>query len=209
MPDNPVIEVSYGPVRLVTPTTPDRAQRAPLLKRIGEGLTFLRGLIVNLAVICAVVALFVLTVLELRREPVIIEEIKLPPQLEERGYGGGVVSHRLWDAITAIQDNSTTISERVILNTWNRQIDFVESGSGLSYQGLAQLTREIFGIPQRRIGGEVICEAADCSWSQLRLRLRIFAYGQAKTIDVGLVGGRGTSDYFSRAAVETMRALDP
>jgi hypothetical protein len=209
MPDNPIIEISYGPVSLIEPTTPEKVGLVPLLKQIGEGLNLLRGLIVNLVVIGALVALFLLTILELRREPVIIEEIKLPPQLEERGYGSGVASHRLWDSITAIQDNSSTISERFIMHTWDRQIDFVESGSGLSFQGLAQLIREIFGLPQRRIGGEVICEAADCSWSQLRFRVRIIVNKQPHFIDLRVVGGRGTSDYFTRAAVETMRVLDP
>ncbi|MCA8881962.1 MAG: tetratricopeptide repeat protein [Rhodobacteraceae bacterium] len=208
MPEDPFVEIHYGPVRL-TPPVAAPPKRAPLVTRIGEALGFLRTLIVNLAVIAAVVALVVLTVAELRRQPVIIEEISLPPALTARGYSGAVAAQRLWDAITRVQQDSGTLKEQAALTTVGRQIDIVEPGTGLSLQGLTQMLRALLGLPQIRIAGDVTCETAVCDWSDLRLRLRIFTETGMELRDVGLLGARGTADYFHRAALEAMAVIDP
>lgn len=207
MPDEPVIHASYGPLRLEPPA--DKKPRVSVWKTIGDGATWVRTQLINLSVILALAALAALTVAEFLRNPVIIEEIGLPPPLTERGYNGNVVAHRLWDAITEIQTEAGTIKEQASLTTLGRQLDVVEPGTGLSLQGLTQMLRALFGRPQTRIAGEVICETSACDWSGLRLRLRIFTADGMQIRDLGLLGGHGTRDYFHRAAVETMKMIDP
>ncbi|ARE41901.1 tetratricopeptide [Rhodovulum sp. P5] len=179
------------------------------VRRIGDILIFLRTLVVNLTVISVVVALVALTGIELRRNPVIIEEIGLPPQLTARGLSGTVAAHRLWDAITDIQTISGTFKDQASLTTIGRQIDVVDPDTGLSLQGLTQMLRTLLGLPQTRIAGEVVCETARCDWAGLRLRLRIFAPEGMEVRNVGLVGGHSPGDYFHRAAMETMKVIDP
>ena len=176
---------------------------------VGNGLTHLRTQLINMLVIGAVAVLLALTAMELSRNPIIVEEISLPSQLTAGGYSGSVAAHRLWDAVSEIQAQSGTVKAQAALTTAGRQLDVVEPGTGLSLQGLTQMLRALLGLPQTRIAGEVTCETNACEWSGLRLRLRIFSDGGMVVRDLGIVGGRGPRDYFHRAAMATMRVIDP
>jgi len=172
-------------------------------------LQFLQSALLNLIVVVSLLALVGVTVKELFRRPVIIEEIGLPEALSKRGLTGVVTAHRLWDAMVEVQDGSGTIKPRTSLITSARQLNVVEPGTGLSLQSLTQVLRALFGLTQTRISGEIICAADDCATENLQLRLRVFSGAGTRIVSAGVVGETPIPDYFLNSALAVLRVVDP
>lgn len=217
MADQQFVQASYGPVTLSVqtpappPEPPTAKSRPPLLTRaqVIEWLTFLRSFTINMVVIGSVVTVLVVTGRDLLRQPIIIEEIALPKSLTNQGYSGAVAAHRLWDAILDIQNNSGTMKQQTSLLTASRQLDVVEPGSGISLQGLTQMLRELFGLQQTRIAGEVICLDPKCSPRALALRLRVINGQGMEVVSAGPKGSESIDAYFRKSAIMLLEKIDP
>ena len=183
--------------------------RVPLRTRIIDWVQFVRTLAVNLIVIISIAAIVVLLTRELLREPVIIEEVSLPPSMVAQGFSGAVTAQRLWDAISDIQIKSTTHKTQTALLAANRQLDVAAPGTGISLQQLTQALRSMLNLPQTRIAGEVLCATPDCTFSELRLRLRVFKDGRMHVLRSDPVGARSLDGYFHLSAIRVLEVIDP
>ncbi|SLN15635.1 TPR repeat-containing protein YrrB [Roseovarius albus] len=212
MPNHQVIQVSYGEVRLVTDTKELREQKFSL-KRLSEVTVALWTIILRTVLISSVLAVLTVTISEVMRDTVVVEEIGLPNSLMEMGYSGTVATHRLWDSTQWINDNAGTTKDRASLIADSRQLEITEPGTGLSLSGLAQVIRRLIGREQPRIAGEFVCRDADCTIEHLELRLRIFLNGSMKVTRVGQLGELETeaaiSAYFDQAALALLKVIDP
>ncbi len=205
--DDPFVEVKYGPVDL---TAPDPEPEAPnRLAQVTEWVQFLRSSVISAIVVVPLVALIVFTIIDLRREPVIIEEFSVPDTLKKQGLTGGVVAHRLWDAFADIHEISTTDRSQTTILSANRQLDIVEPGTGISLQGLTQMLRSLLSLEQVRIGGEIICETAACEWAKQSIRIRVFSGSEAQTFDIGMMGERSQDEAFRDAVLAILEVIDP
>ncbi|SLN57843.1 Tetratricopeptide repeat protein [Roseovarius litorisediminis] len=205
MPENQFVEITYGDLVLTAPAEPRKNRRQQFV----DWLVFLRSTIINSVVIGSIVAVLAVTAIELLRRPVIIEEIGLPRKLSDMGYSGSVAAHRLWDAVQTIQDNSGTLKPQTSLMTASRQLDVVEPGTGISLQGLTQMLRELLGLKQTRIAGEIICLDSDCASRSLALRLRVITDQGMQIVSAGEIGGQSVDEYFIASALKLLEKIDP
>lgn len=208
MVDIPVPGPDGGPDRDGASDTRNASQ-VPLRTRIIDWVQFIRSLAVNLIVIFSIVAILVLLTRELLREPVIIEEVSLPPALIEKGYSGAVAAQRIWDAITDIQVKSRTHKTQTALIAANRQLNVSEPGTGISLQQLTQALRSMLKLPQTRIAGEVLCMTPDCTMSELHLRLRVFEGGRMHVLSSDPMGARSLDGYIHVSAMRVLEVIDP
>lgn len=208
MVDTPVPGPDAGPDRDGDADTRNRPQ-VPLRTRIIDWVQFVRSLAVNLIVIFCIVAIMVLLTRELLREPVIIEEVSLPPALIAKGYSGAVAAQRIWDAISDIQVKSGTHKIQTALIAADRQLNVSEPGTGISLQQLTQALRSMLKLPQTRIAGEVLCMTPDCAMSELHLRLRVFEGGRMHVLSSDPVGARSLDGYIHVSAMRVLEVIDP
>lgn len=221
-------EVRYAPAPDDPPDAGDASQaggdapRASLMSRLNEGLAAARSTILNALVILLMLVGVAYTVVELRREVVVIDPIRLPETLQALGYAEEVAALRLWGAVVRISDAARTAKNRVALLPASERVDFQTPGVGVSVQSLIPALRNFLGLKETRIAGEFICETAACEPARLSLRLRVFRGDRMEIIPLGPIGepsGAGQAgpqatealirDYFKRAALELLRRLDP
>lgn len=130
-------------------------------ERIVASLASLRSVLLSTVAFLGLAAVLIVTVRDLTRAPVVLEEISVPGPLREQGYTGLVASNLLWDAIEDIRNFTGDSKKRVRIQTASRQLDVVEPGSGLSLQRLTQVLRALFNLPQTRIAGEFACPVSE------------------------------------------------
>ncbi len=214
MPDDPIIQVTYGEVRFVPATEPPNSpKRSFSLKRLSEAATSLWTLVFRTVLIGSVLAVLTITYNEVTQDTIFIEEIRLPEPLVEMGYSGTIATHRLWDSTQWIREHATASKERAALTTASRQLEITEPGTGLSLNGLVQIIRRLLGREQTSIMGEFVCRDANCTISEMELRLRAFHDFTLKVSGVGKLGSVDSETeidaYFDRAALTLLKMIDP
>ena len=208
------IRISLGEMRFVpaSPAPPAPPKGIPW-KKIGEGFAAVRSVILNGLLLVSLVALIGFAVVELRRQVVVIDPIRLPETLRRMGYSEDVAAHRLWDEVVRINESTPTAKDRVTLLPASLQMDFEAPGAGVSLQAVVQMLRPFLGLDETRIAGEFICMTPECKPEGLALRLRIFRGSGMRIISLAPIGERtdevGIDRYFRTAALKLLRELDP
>lgn len=187
--------------------TPRRWWRVPY-EKIEAWLVSIRSLTLNIAFLLAFVTIVPLVVVEMFRDRVTIEPIAVPPALAEAGYTSDVVANRLWDAIQQVYDEARSAKERVSVLPSSRRVEFAIPDSGISFESLIYHVRHFFNAYETRIGGEVVCAIEPCSREALTLRLRLLRAGM-DIIELPEMGSLTEEEYFTRAAAQVLRHIDP
>lgn len=179
-------------------------------ERVASDLAVLRSTVISTIIVLGILAAIVVTIRDLTRTPVVLEEIGVPEALQKEGYTGLVMSNMLWDQIEEIRTTTGTGKKTVRIQTASRQLDVVEPGSGLSLQRVTQILRSVFNFPQTRIAGEFICPQRACTPDELALTLRIFSGDGTRVIRSGPLGQQHMQDYMSHTALRLMELeIDP
>jgi len=212
-----IVQVSLGEMRFVpappAPPEPPTPPKSIPWKKIGEGFAAVRSAVLNGLLLVSLVALIGFAVVELRREVVVIDPIRLPETLRQMGYSEDVAAHRLWDEVVRINESTPTAKDRVALQPASQQMDFEPPGAGVSLQEVVQMLRPFLGLEETRIAGEFICMTTECKPEGLALRLRVFRGSRMKIISLPPIGERTDEAeidrYFRAAALEVLREIDP
>lgn len=174
----------------------------PWFQRLGGRLSDLRSLVTNLVTLFVIVALVVTVARELPRNAMVIDPIEAPGVLVGEGYKPTVVAQRVMDEMLAIRRAATTRKEgREVSPEW-QQIDIDVPGTGLSVRAILRIVRGFLGLPETRIGGEIVRDG-----EIFRLRLRIAGLGAVAEPE-----GRpaeALDELLNLGARELMRAVDP
>lgn len=179
-------------------------------EKLAENLSVLRSATISIVAILGVLAVLIVTIRDLSRAPVVLEEIGVTEVMTKDGYTGLVLSNMLWDEIEGIRKSTGTGKKNVRIQTAASQLDVVEPGSGLSLQRVTQVLRSVFNFPQTRISGEFTCPVSACAPSELSLTLRIFSGEGTNVIPVGPIGKQPMQDYIHHTAVQLMQdEIDP
>jgi len=152
-----------------------------------------RKFVVNIVMIAAAALALVVIVKTALRPATVIDAIGMPKELEERGYTSAVAAQRLIDEIIRIGIAASTLKDRAAFSSlpFENKIPKIDVPvAGMSLATFVAQLRELVGIVDTRIGGEVTLErmagAADkdarSSPPILSLRLRIQDKG---TVHVG------------------------
>jgi len=195
-----------------------RPFKAVSWKKIEDGLSALRSFTLTVLLLGSLLGVIGFTIVELRRDVVVIDPIRLPASLRNMGYSEDVAALRLWDAVVQINEATPTVKDRVALLPASQRVDFEAPGAGMSMQTIVRMLRRFLDLGETRIAGEFICESTACNPESLALRLRVFRNDRMDIIYLPPVGARpggGTQDnkeidrYFDTAALELLRYLDP
>jgi len=177
-----------------------------------------RKFVVNVTMIAAA-ALALLVIVRAGLKPVtVIDAIGVPKELEERGYTSAVVSQRLIDEIIQISAIAATLRDHAAFSSlpFESKIPKIDLPvAGVSLAMFVSQVRELVGIVDTRISGEVIAERASdagaggkearISPATLSLRLRIQDSG---TIHMGEPAAK--LDLLLRpAALQLVERFDP
>jgi tetratricopeptide (TPR) repeat protein len=190
---------------------------AGLLRRL-PSMEAARKFVVNVTMIAAA-ALALLVIVRAGLKPVtVIDAIGVPKELEERGYTSAVVAQRLIDEIIQIGAIASTLRAHAAFSSlpFENKIPKIDLPvAGMSLATFVSQVRELVGIVDTRISGEVIAERAPdagpsgkdgrMSPAMLSLRLRIQDSG---TIHVGEPAAK--LDLLLRpAALQLVERFDP
>jgi len=131
---------------------------------------------------------------EVRREPIPISELSVPPALAENGLTPAVAALRLLDAINATaRAVRTEDMHRPSTGLQGEEPDLSLPAAGLSLHSLASVLRSLMGWPERRLRGEIIATGAE-----LRLRLA----GRGVIADISGPASAGADALLLRAEPE-------
>lgn len=175
-----------------------------------------RKFVVNVVMIAAAALALVVIVNTALKPATIIDAIGVPKELEERGYTSAVVAQRLIDEITRIGATAATINDQMAFSSlpFENRIPKIETPvAGVSLTTLVAQLRDVLGIVDTRISGEVTIERAfdttdkqpRSSPAMLSLRLRIQDKG---TVFVGEPAGK-LDALLHPAALQLVERFDP
>ncbi len=123
----------------------------------------------------ATAGLFVLALIvnELRRDVVEVMPIGVPARLAEAGLTPEVVALRLLDGVSRVENTVRGEPQRRAgAEVAGSQPDFTVPIAGISLRSVAQVIRNLFGIAESRVSGEVTVDG-----DALRIRLRLTGEG--------------------------------
>ncbi len=110
---------------------------------------------------------------ELRRDQIQLAPISVPNRLTEAGMTPEVVARRLMDDVIAVQARVRgEPMRRAGAELSGSQPDFSVPFTGLSLSAVASVLRDMMGMPETRVSGEITAEG-----EALRLRLRVSGFG--------------------------------
>lgn len=137
---------------------------------------------------------------ELRRDQIVLTPISVPNRLVEAGMTPEVVARRLMDDITAVQARVRgEPMRRAGAELSGSQPDFSVPFTGLSLSAVVSVLRDLMGMPETRVGGEITAEG-----DGLRLRLRVSGAGV-----IFDEAGEGADALLRRAAPLVWRSVSP
>jgi tetratricopeptide (TPR) repeat protein len=175
-----------------------------------------RKFVVNVAMIAAAALALVVIGKTALRPATVIDAIGVPKELEERGYTSAVVAQRLIDEIIRIGAAAASLNDRAAFSSlpFENKIPKIDVPvAGMSLATFVAQLRELVGIVDTRIGGEVTLERSpDAAGKEgrapapmLSLRLRITDKG---TVHVGEPAGR-LDALLQPAALQLVERFDP
>ncbi len=168
----------------------------------------LRGFLLNLFFLMAVLLVIPLAAIGMFRAPVTIDPIAVPPVLVEQGYSGNVVANRLWEAVRQVNVEAGATRERLNPLPGTGRVEFILAGDVPSFSSLIDHVRRFFNASNTRIGGEFVCFETPCTRDKLRLRIRLLRSGM-DVIEMPPMGSSTDDSYYKQAAAQVLRRLDP
>jgi tetratricopeptide (TPR) repeat protein len=204
-PPEPV-QISLGEMRFVPappePPEPPVSPKSIPWKKIGEGLAAVRTATLNGLMLVSLIALIGFAVAELSRKVVVIDPIRLPETLRERGYSEDVAADRLWDEMGRINEVTPTAKDSVAVQPTSQKMDFEPPGSGIALQEVVQMLRRVLGQKETRIVGEITCTTKECKPEGLALRLRVFRGDGMKSVPMKILPEPRNGDQTSEAEID-------
>jgi tetratricopeptide (TPR) repeat protein len=183
------------------------------LASIGKLIGSARSYITDFAVIAAFALIVGMTILQLPRSAIIIEEVAAPQPLLDMGYSGKVAAYRLWDSALFVNDSAGTVKGRKSLLADVKQPDIVAPGTGVSLSDVVQMLRSLLGWDDTRVAGAFVCGDEKCTLAKIELRLQVTRGGRLTSTTVGPLGPieseKDLDRYFDCAAIALMRLIDP
>ena len=186
-----------------TPPAEEATGKKGLISRLVKLWTKVQAVLFTVMPVIIGVVLIGLVIREVNQDSIEVAPIQVPGRLASTGLTAEVVALRLLDQIAAAERVVT--SERVVrphVELIGQKPDFTVPIAGISLRSLADITRNLLGIPPRRVSGEIIQEE-----DTIRLRLRIAGHGQIA--DIGGFGINQVDALLAAGAPEVWRIIFP
>ncbi len=186
------------------------------IQRLAERLENVRSLTISSLFILLVVSLAGAVAWELFQSKLLIEPIRVPKELSDKGYTPEVIAQRLLDEIVVIHSKPGIGDEAMISIAMapaknqlrNVTLAFAETdielpGAGLSLKSAIRYARSVVGLSEPRFGGEITRQDKN-----LLLRLRMSGGRRAVLGPIRLTQA-DLDKLLSQGAQEMMKLIDP
>jgi hypothetical protein len=140
---------------------------------LGHQLEELRRVILNFAFLCIVGVLGYAAVVLLSENNAVVEPLGLPKVIKELGYSEDAAALTLTNAMLDVRKQAQSGDNLVMVKSRVEEQDIEVPVGEVNVTSLIRLLRQVLGLPQKRITGEVICPSDVCNTKTLELRLRI------------------------------------
>lgn len=129
-----------------------------LSKGVTDTVGGARAILVDALLLRLLLAFLAAAWWETRRNSVLIEPIEVPKDLADKGYTSHVIARRLAAEISGLQ-RAARIRARLEegFELSSAQIDFAVTSAGISYRALIRYVRQLLGLPEERVQGELVC----------------------------------------------------
>lgn len=209
MRTNP-FEIKADPYK--TPNDPFKRsnfwKEASSLPKLESMTTTLRTMFINIGFIAVVLLTLPAVATQFSRNQVVIEPIVVPVAIAKQGLKPDVVASRLSDGLAAFAGEAALARASIVTIPNSQVVQFSLPTAGFSIDSLFAQIRQVLGIQETRISGELVCSTSDCAWEGLRLRLRISGPA-SDLVDLPPIGERSEAAYFRDAAAGVFAILDP
>ena len=139
--------------------TPPVPPHAPLrITRVAESAGAVFSTVLSVVLVVALLALMVALVREFRRDVHTLDAFSAPKDLVDDGYSSAVIGQRLLDEIHRIEHAVSASRDRRVVDTGTAQADIQVTSAGVSIRSIARYSRQMLGLPENRIRGEIVRE---------------------------------------------------
>ncbi len=181
------------------------------IQRLAERLENVRSLTISSLFILLVVSLTGAVAWEILQSKLLIEPIRVPKELSDKGYTPEVIAQRLLDEIVVIHSkDKATIGIAVSAKNQLRDVtlafgetDIELPGAALSLKSAIRYARSVVGLSEPRFGGEITRQD-----KKLLLRLRMSG-GRRAVLDPIRLPQADLDKLLSQGAQEMMKLIDP
>ncbi len=180
------------------------------IQRLAERLENVRSLTISSLFILLVVSLTGAVAWEILQSKLLIEPIRVPKELSDKGYTPEVIAQRLLDEIVVIHSKKATIGIAVSAKNQLRDVtlafgetDIELPGAALSLKSAIRYARSVVGLSEPRFGGEITRQDKN-----LLLRLRMSG-GRRAVLDPIRRPQADLDKLLSQGAQEMMKLIDP
>jgi tetratricopeptide (TPR) repeat protein len=143
--------------RFLLRRTPD-ASHGPLpITRVAEYAGAVFSTLLSIVLVVAIVALLAALAREYRRDAFTLDGFSAPKDLVDDGFTSAVIGQRLLDEIHRIEFSVYAKRERAI-DAGTSQADIQVTSAGVSIRSIARYARQMLGLPENRIRGEIVRE---------------------------------------------------
>ena len=172
-------------------------------RQLDEYLALARSFVYTAAVALVGIAACFIVARDLWRPALTIEPISVPPRLVARGYTAELMRSRLADEVQNIYKKGKTERPPPGLEIpEDKRPDVQVPGIGLSVKSLVSVARDLFGISETKIQGEMTIENG-----HLRLWIRSNT-GATSSVDSFVAGGQ-LDNIIKRGALEVVKLTTP
>jgi len=142
--------------RFLLRRTPD-ASHGPLpITRVAESAGAVFSTVLSVVLVVALLALVVALVREFRRDVHTLDAFSAPKDLVDDGYSSAVIGQRLLDEVHRVEHAVSASRERGMVDTGTTQADIQVTSAGVSIRSIARYSRQMLGLPDNRIRGEIV-----------------------------------------------------
>ncbi|MDP2377344.1 lipopolysaccharide assembly protein LapB [Reyranella sp.] len=170
-----------------------------------------RKLTLNVLIVAAGFLLALMVVKATLEKLMVIDPISVPKSLEEMGYTGTIVAQRLIDQAHAIGEEAKTNKERVRIGNDSQYASLSSiqlPASGLTIKSMVAALRDLLGVEDRRIGGEITIKRAGTAWFPARYGLLLrFSGPSGRT--TGFVESENLDELMKLSARAIVNETDP
>lgn len=177
------------------------ARAARIVAAIWSGL---RQVFFGVLPAMGIAALLFMLAREVRKHDIELAPIPVPAKLADAGLTPEVMASRLLDQLDAgVRIVVADTVGRPLAELSGSQPDFNVPIAGLSLRSTANLLRNVLGIPQRRISGEIVLEPGD------RIGMRLRMSGEGQIADLHGFAQADPDAMLRAGALEIWRVIEP
>jgi tetratricopeptide (TPR) repeat protein len=190
------------------PARPAPRRPAPERRSFGHQLEEIRRVILNFAFLCIVGLLAYTAVRLLSENNAVVEPLGLPKAIKDLGYSEDAAALAVTSNLQKLKEQAQSGDNLIIVKARAEEQDIEVPVGEVNVTSFIRLLRQIIGLPQKRITGDIVCPTDVCNTKSLELRLRILDGVNPPKL-LAPVTGENPDALLKKGAEAVLRETDP